>query len=294
MLTTTSPARRPNASRRRLVVHVDDVLHFEIVVAGAERSHLVALPPLGRIGDPGGIGAGHRAALLDALEILRPSVAAIDSPARPAAEHRVHLRRSEPQRAGAAHACRYARKQRVRQQSLHRLDLRAREPGQQRAHAAGNVETHAARRHDAALIGVEGGHPADRKAVSPMRIRHRKRCLDDARQRGDVGDLLGDLVVHSPDQRLVRIDDPRHPHLPGLRQLPLVAADPLQPSRIHGLSLPRRTPPAASQTRRPLPDLRPSRRRQRAGWALRHRPRIGRSMNGRRVARPTAPCRSHP
>src|SRR5262249_29164014 len=63
------------ASRGVRVVDLGDALHFEIMIAGAERAHLVALALLRRFGNRSGIGPRHRAVLLDALEVLGPPVA---------------------------------------------------------------------------------------------------------------------------------------------------------------------------------------------------------------------------
>jgi hypothetical protein len=83
----------------------------------------------------------------------------------------------------------------------------------QGAHAAGDVEAHAARGDDAAALGVEGRHTADGEAVAPVGVGHGIGGLHDAGQGGHVGDLLVDLLVHIAHQGLAGIDDGRHVHV---------------------------------------------------------------------------------
>jgi hypothetical protein len=51
--------------RRLRIEHGHDLLHFEVVVPGAERAHLILLPLLGVIRDIPRLGAGHAAVLFD-------------------------------------------------------------------------------------------------------------------------------------------------------------------------------------------------------------------------------------
>lgn len=177
-----------------------------------ERAHFVLLAPLGLLRDRAGIGARHAAALLDAPEVGGFAEASRHRPARPAGEHRVYLPGRQVQRSGAAEAGGDAYIQQVREPHAHRLEVGAPQAGVERAHAAGDVETDPACRHHTAVLGIEGRDPADRKAVSPMGIRHRIRGADDARQHRDLGDLLVDLVVHRRDQLARREDHRGHTH----------------------------------------------------------------------------------
>ena len=106
--------------------------------------------------------------------------------------------------------------------------------GEQGAHAAGDIEAHAAGGDHAALIGVEGGDPADRKAVSPVGIGHGIGCLDDPRQGSDVGDLFEHLVIHGANQLRAGVDDARNPHGAALIIAPLEFRYPGQLRRVHG------------------------------------------------------------
>ncbi len=55
---------------------------------------------------------------------------------------------------------------------LHGLDIRELEPRQHGPHAAGDIEANTARGDYAAFVGIKRGHTTDRKAISPMDVRH--------------------------------------------------------------------------------------------------------------------------
>ena len=179
--------------RRQRIENRVDLLHFEVMIAGAERAHFVALAVLGLIGHRPRIGAGHAAVFLDARQILRPPVAAIHRPARAAGQHGVQLGGVQVQSAALAEPGRDGLEQRLDQRCLDRLQLGAAEPGMQHAHATGDIEADATGRHHAAVGRIEGGHAADRKAIARVRIRQGIGGLDDAGQAGDVADLLRHL-----------------------------------------------------------------------------------------------------
>ena len=100
----------------------------------------------------------------------------------------------------------------VSERFLYRQDVVLHQPGVQAAHTAGNIEADAAGRDHAALVGVEGRHAADGKAITPVRIGHGVTGLDDAGQGRDVDGLFVDLVVHGADERFIGVDDRRHAH----------------------------------------------------------------------------------
>src|SRR5690606_12760547 len=95
---------KAESGRDIVVEDFGDVLDLEVVVARAERAHLVALARACALRDVLRGRAGHSAAFLDALEIRRLAVAPLDGPPRAAGEHRVHLRVVEPYPPGAADA----------------------------------------------------------------------------------------------------------------------------------------------------------------------------------------------
>ena len=179
------------------------------MIARAERAHLAALAFLGALGDAFGLGVRHLPIFFDAFEVACVAPAELDRPLGAAGEHGIHLDGIERDRALAADAGRDLAKQRIGERLLHGQDVGHFEPGQHRAHAAGDIEADAARRHDAALVRIEGRHAADRETIAPVGVRHGIGRLHDSGQRRDIGRLLVDFVVHVADQLLIGVDDRR-------------------------------------------------------------------------------------
>src|SRR6185437_15751831 len=73
----------------------------------------------------------------------------------------------------------------------------------------------------------------DRKAIAPMRIRHRVGGIDDPRQAGDIADLLQDLVVHVGDQWLAAVEHRGHAHGALRLKTPLGRGDSQQTRKVH-------------------------------------------------------------
>ena len=194
------------------VEDLHDVLHFEIVIPRSERSHLVALSVFRVGGHLLQLRRRHAAVFLDPVEVRGRAVALLDGPAGAARQHRIHLRASEVQPPDAADAGGHAPRQLVGQLFLEWIDILTREARVQRPHATRNVEAHATGRHHAAAIRIERRDAANRKAVSPMRVRHRVRRPLDPRQHRDVGDLFVYLRVHLAHEPFGRVDDPGHAH----------------------------------------------------------------------------------
>lgn len=226
-------ARKPERGRRGGVEYLGHHLHFEIVIAGAERAHFAALAVFRALRHAVREGVVHRAALLDAIEIVGLAEAARERPGGAAGEHPVHLGRIERDRPFAADSRRNVAEELVGEFALNRRDVAEGQPCEHRAHAAGNVEADAARRYDAALVGIEGGHPADREPIAPMRVRHRVNRLHDARQPRHIGGLLVDLIVHVGDERVVGVDDSRHAHAAHRLDAPCRFIEPREAGRIH-------------------------------------------------------------
>ncbi len=116
---------------------------------------------------------------------------------------------------------------------MNRQDVGYFKASQHRSHAAGNVEADPAGRYNTALIGIEGGNAADRKTITPMRIRHHIRSLDDAGQHRDIDRLLVDFVVHVADEIFVSIDDCRDAHCALWLDAPGGFIDAREACRIH-------------------------------------------------------------
>ena len=202
-----------------------DGLQLQIVVARTEASDLVELPLLRPPADSGGVGSRHAPPLFDPFEVVRLSPTLLHRPPRAAREELVELGDGEPHGSSPADSRRHGAVE-VVSDRLEMLAERARlQASRERAHATGDVEADAPRRHDASAVGIEGGDAADGKAVTPVGVRHGEGGADDARERGDVGDLLADLLVERVDQDPAREDAARHTHRSGGRQLPDVRFD---------------------------------------------------------------------
>lgn len=120
---------------------------------------------------------------------------------------------------------------------LHSDHLLAREMSGMRPHATRNVEADAARRNDAARLGVEGGYSADPKTVASLGVRHGVGRSHDARKRRDIRDLIEDLLVHFGDPALARVDDRRNAHCAERRNFPAYVRNFLQTANGHCGSL---------------------------------------------------------
>ncbi len=127
-----------------LIKDLRDSLHFEIVVAGTQSPHLIALPLLCLLGHRRGPGAAHLSVLLDSLQILRATVTPLYRPHRATGEHRIHFLFRQAQPAGAAEPCRDALVERIRKPGLQRLEIIVNQARVQAADPAGDVEPHAA------------------------------------------------------------------------------------------------------------------------------------------------------
>ena len=82
------------------------------------------------------------------------------------------------------------------------------------------------------MIGIKRRDATDRETVTPMGIRHGIGSRHDPGKRCHIHRLLKDLVIHSPDQILVGINDRRHAHRAALRR----GVDLGETSGVHGRS----------------------------------------------------------
>lgn len=80
MTTTDVSALEPEHVGDRRVVDGGDFLHFEIVIAAAKGTHLVALSLLGLLRDVTRLGVFHLAVLFDAIEVRGFAPATIHRP----------------------------------------------------------------------------------------------------------------------------------------------------------------------------------------------------------------------
>jgi hypothetical protein len=86
----------------RIVGDFYHLLHFEVMVARAERAHFLALamPRTPRHGIV--LGARHLPAFLNAVEVFGAAITLRDGPARAAGEHAIHVDLVERDAPGAA------------------------------------------------------------------------------------------------------------------------------------------------------------------------------------------------
>ena len=202
------------------IVDSGNQLHLQVVIARPQGAHFLALTLLGLFRNIGRVGTGHAAMLLGARQIGLAAVALPHRPGRAAAEHPVHLPMRQFYRAPASQSCRNNRCKQVGQGLLMRAQLLQCQTGVQRSHTAGDIETDAAARDHATLLRIKRSHAADGKTISPMRVGHGVGTLLYSGQCGDIAELLKHLAVHGLDQRLIGIDDGRHPHPPPGLDLP--------------------------------------------------------------------------
>ena len=82
---------QPEAGRDLRLKHFLDVLHFEEVIAAAQRADLRAPALLGAIGYLRGVGAGHSPGFFAELHVGGFAIAAFDYPRGAALEHIIQI-----------------------------------------------------------------------------------------------------------------------------------------------------------------------------------------------------------
>src|SRR3990172_5787638 len=209
------------------------MLDLQIMIAGSERTHLVALTPACPLRDGTRLRVQALAALLDPLKVLCIAVTPAYRPKRTTRQHGVHFGLVQANTAGAADSCRNCASQLVCKFSLHRLDPLTRQAGRQRADSTGDVKPDSPGRDDAALHRIERGNAADRKTIAPMRVRHRIRRADDSGKAGDIGQLCEDLVIHVAQQGLIGVEDSGYTHGTGWLDSPPICRFTLQLADVH-------------------------------------------------------------
>ena len=210
-------------------------LHFQKVVAAAQRAALIRPAterPLRKEIRP---SIGNAAAGLGRFDVRLPAQATPDHERRTVCHELDQLPTRELDPPAAPDAAGHLGEQLVDELFDTRLDIIEREVGADQAYAAVNIVTHTAGRDHAALVRVGRRHAADAEAVAPVNVRHGQRVPDDAGQRGDVGDLLGRLVLlDGIDQPLVGVNQAVHAHVRAVRlwNAPAVVINALQWSSV--------------------------------------------------------------
>jgi hypothetical protein len=223
----------PERVRHIRVEYPRHFLHLEIMVAGAERAHLVTLALLRVVGHAIRPRAAHLAALLDALEIGGAAPALLHGPGRATRQHRIHFGLVQADGTGAPEPGWNFPVQGVGQHFLGRHDLLGAEPGVQASDAARYVVADPSGGDDAALVRIEGGHAADRKTIAPVCVGHGVRAFHDAGQGGDVAQLFVHLAIHGANQGFVSVDHRGHAHGVVGSDFPLVVGVAGEEGEVH-------------------------------------------------------------
>ena len=215
----------------RVVVQFVDHLHFEKVVAGAERPALVAAASEGPLAHIVGLSPGQAAAGLGVLDVASGGPTAAGQVGRALGHQAAKFFGAKQVGPAFAHAGGNAAEERLHQLPEARPDVVDHEVGAHQSHAAVDVIAHSARRNHAPFGRIGGRHAANAEAVAPVDVGHGQAGHADARQKGHVGHLLGRLVAANlRNQPLVGEDPPldSHSHLVALGNPPAALVDLLQ------------------------------------------------------------------
>ena len=191
---------------------IDD-LHFHEVIAAAQRAALLAAALDGVRRHVVRHRVLNAAVGLRVGQVPRDAQAAADHVAGPLFQQRAHFFVVEGVCPGAAHTGRDGVEQGGDQLPHVILHVPVEQVRLHEAHAAIDVVADAAGANDAPLGRVGRGDAADAEAVTPVDVRHGDAGDLDARQEGDVGHLVGGLVLlHRLHELLVGEDHPRDAH----------------------------------------------------------------------------------
>ncbi len=207
---------------------VEDPVHdlkLEVVIPGTQRSDLAKLTLLRAPADFARVGPRNRSVLLDVRKLLGFAISSLHGPVRTAAHDLIQLIDREVESALRADARRHGAVEIVRKGFETAAEPRLHEARRVRPHAARDVEADAPGRDDPSLLGIEGGHAADRKAVPPVGVRHRPGRADDAGKGRHVPELLAHFLVERVDQLAARVDSTGDAHAARSRKLPDVRLD---------------------------------------------------------------------
>src|SRR5438128_3805900 len=158
------------------------------------------------------VGAGDAAVFLSDFEVFGPSIVVFDAPARTLLDDVAKFLARQFQKTVAADASRHALEEKIDNFFQARLYVVAREVCDDQTHAAVDVESNAAGRDHTALVHIHGRNAADGESVAAVAVGHAKRVARDARQRGDVANLLVNGFVHFAHELFCRDDPRRHAH----------------------------------------------------------------------------------
>ena len=213
MSTVSRPTLETERIRRRPIEDVLDALQLDEVVARTESAELTGAAVVRPCRDGGGIGSREASSGLGAFQVVLGPDPAADEDARPEAQNVVQHPARESKRAVPAGAGRNRPRDLVHEPFATPTELVLRQRQDEQPDAAVDVVADAAGRDDP--VGERRrGDASHREAVALVDIGHRERSPDDARQRGDVLQLLERAVREDRFEKLaVGEDTRRHPHV---------------------------------------------------------------------------------
>ena len=181
-------------SSQVFIEDMGDFLDLQKMVPCTQRPELGDAPFQGAVGDIGRVGIRHPAVFLGHEKVVPCPISVLHGPLGPPGQDVPEHVPAEPRDAAFSDAGGHFLEN-LRQQLLASGgDVLLGKIRPQQPDSAVDVITHASGRDDA-LVHVKGGHSADRKPVSLMRIRHDIGHPLDAGQAGDVPGLLQCEVV---------------------------------------------------------------------------------------------------
>src|SRR5262249_16011760 len=150
---------------------IDD-LHFEEVVARAERAALLGAARLGVIADGVRVRAVEMSVRLRVLDVAALAVSLADDVARPLREQPRHLAAAELVTARLAGGGGNVLEEAIDQLAQMVLHFAVEEIRPDQTYAAVDIVAHPPRRYHTSVIRIRRAHAADAEAVAPMNIRH--------------------------------------------------------------------------------------------------------------------------
>ena len=179
----------PESLRCLRVMDFFNVLHFQEMVAAAQRAELRQAAVPGALRNSGGIGSGERTARLGKLRVARLSAAVFHHPAGALDQNLVQLLLIDLDHAGGAGAAGDVAEDLVDKLSQAGADLGFVKGGTDEPDAAIHVEPHAARGNHT-ILHVHGRYSADGETVALVDIGHSQAGPHDAGQSRHVHRLV--------------------------------------------------------------------------------------------------------
>jgi len=175
---------------------VDLVHHLDLheMISRSQGTQLGPAPVFGPLRHLSGKGSLETSPLFGVLSIALGAKTVLHGPRHPAFQHLVKVLGRKGLTSSGDRPRRHGGKKGGKELVHHPAEVFCRDGGREEAHAAGDVVPHAPGTDDP-LFRVEGGDPADGKAVPPVDVRHGEAVSHDAGKGGHVGHLQDGVVV---------------------------------------------------------------------------------------------------